>query len=131
MNRKILIRSGVILVLVLLAVMLYSMGKGYTLLLDNKTIEANGRTLEAFEMVEVNIDGGEPIELYLRDRDMVTVTGKRHFIQITSFDKSFRETGKHSLKFRIKDKGDMFLLSMPALAAEHEDWITPFQPPNQ
>jgi len=118
----------VLLVLVLLSVFLYNIGKGYTLLLDNKDIELPGGTAKALAMVEVQVDNEEPIELYPRDRDMVLVNGKSHTISITAYNKSFAEIGSYKIRFKLREKSDMFLLSMPALAAEAEDWISPFSP---
>lgn len=129
MNRKLLIRSAVVLVLIMVAVFLFIIGKGYTLLLDNKDFEYGGKTYEAFEMVKVWVDREEPIELYPRDRDMVMVSGKAHTIGITVYNKNYDEIGTRELKFRLKGKGSMFLLSMPAFGAELEPWFAPFKTP--
>jgi len=129
-KRKLLVRSAGLIIVVLIAVLLYTNGKGYTLLLDNKDMEIDGISYQALEMVTVRIDHHEPVELYPRDRDMVLVPGKGHKATVTIYDKQYNEIAAKKLSFHIKEKGEMFLLSFPALAQDAEGWIIPFTPPS-
>lgn len=126
--RKLLIRAAVIAVLVLLAVFLYTVGRGYVLLLDNKTVEAGGAALPALDVVRVQVDGREPIELYPRDRDQVTVTGAVHRLTVTVFDRGGRELETRQVRFRIPGNGRMYLISLPALVGGAGEWIAEFIP---
>jgi hypothetical protein len=127
-TRKLLIRAAVIAVLVLLAVFLYTIGRGYVLLLDNKAMEAGGGTLPALETVRVQVDGHEPIELYPRDRDQATVTGAVHRLTVTVFDRGGRELETRRVRFRIPGNGRMYLISLPALVGGAGEWISEFIP---
>ena len=45
----------------------------HQIFLDNKTIEADGKTFKAMEQVNVSVNGGDPVELLARDRDVIKV----------------------------------------------------------
>jgi len=128
MKRKLIIRASVVAILILLALFLYNNGKGYTLLLDNKKIESAGSTFKALDMVEVRVDRKEQIELFPGDRDMVVVSGRKHTISITVYNKSFAEDGVYKKEFKLQKGGGMYLLSMPAIAADLDEWIELYAP---
>ncbi len=130
-SRKLLIRAAAVVVFALLAVLLYNIGKGYILLLDNKTVEAStsgAAAWPALDTVRVQVDGREPIELYPRDRDQVSVTGAAHTLTVTAFDRGGRELETRRVRFRIPGSGRMYLISLPALVGGAGEWITEFAP---
>ena len=128
-TRKLLIRAAAVAVLVALAVLLYNLGRGYVLLLDNRTVTMGGTDYPALETVRVQVDGREPIELYPRDRDQVTVTGVAHGLTAAVFDRGGRELETRQVRFRIPGGGRMYLLSLPALVGGAEGWLAEFVPP--
>ena len=128
MKRRQLFRAGAAALLVLLAFFLYDIGKGSVLLLDNKTVEAGGKTLEAFATVRISVDGGEPIELYPRDRDKVELAGAAHRIEVTVFSQGGQELSTKSARFRFSGKSRMYLLSLPAFVGGADEWLTEFSP---
>lgn len=126
-TRQRLFQAGTILIFVLLGLLFFIIGKGHTLLLDNKTVTLDGTEYAALALVEVSIDSSEPIELTRRMRDMVQVPGQRHTITVSFIDKTGNEVTL-SKKFSIKVLQDMYLLSIPAFIEGAENWITPFTP---
>lgn len=120
---------AVILILVL-AVVMFVIGRQHTVLLDNKTIEHDGKSYPAFSIVEVKINKEDSIELAARDRDKADVMGQRHKITVTYTDKFFEE---HEVvkKFKVPIGYDMVLISIPALVADlgQSIWLQQFIPP--
>ncbi len=52
-------------------------GRGHTVYLDNKTMEYNGTTYEAFHKVKVYVDGENIAKLSEKDRGMTDVMGQK------------------------------------------------------
>ena len=128
MKRK-LIRAGFIAALLLLCVFLYNIGKAHTLLPENKTVEMDGEKYRDYSEITIRIDGGEEIVLYPRDRIKVEVSGQSHRIVISALSRSGEEI-ELTKKFRVKVGEPMYLLSIPALLGENEEWLTVFEPLN-
>ncbi|MFA6689336.1 MAG: DUF6672 family protein [Sphaerochaetaceae bacterium] len=129
-SRKIWIRLAVIVAILLVAVLMFLIGKQHTILLDNKTLEFGGETYKAFSIVEVQVDKEEQLELAARDRDKAVVTGQRHSITVLYMDANYEEIEK-TWKFSVPLGEDMLLLSVPALVggAEPAIWLTHYEPP--
>jgi hypothetical protein len=129
-SRRNLFQLGVVILLLLLAVLMFIVGKMHTVLLDNKTIEADGITYAAFSVVEVEVNKKGLLELAARDRDMAEVMGQRHKISVIYTDKNFEEH-KIVKKFKVPLGDDMVLISIPALVggADQEIWLQKFIAP--
>lgn len=129
-SRRNLFQLGVVILLLLLAVLMFIVGKMHTVLLDNKTIEADGVTYAAFSIVEVEVNKKGFLELAARDRDMAEVMGQRHKISVIYTDKNFEEH-KIVKKFKVPLGDDMVLISIPALVggADQAIWLQKFVAP--
>lgn len=119
-----LIRILFVVVLILLGIFLFAMGKTHTVLLDNKTIEYNGKEYKAIKYAVVIIDNQEEIEITQRERLKVALRRSNHTITIE--DNKGNEVVK---KFKIPLSLDISLLSLPLLM-EFEDnqdiWLSKF-----
>ena len=129
-TRRHLFQIAAILVLVLLAILMYIVGRQHTILLDNKTLEHEQKTYQAFSIVEVEVDKEGAIELAARDRDKVDVMGQRHTITVVYTDRYFEEY-ELVKKFKIPIGHDMVLISIPALVGELDEsvWLQQFIAP--
>jgi hypothetical protein len=127
MKRKFLFRSAAVLALLVIAVFLYSIGKGSSLLLDNRTVEFGGSTYEAFVTVQVTVDGQEELELYPRDRLRADVTGAGHRITAVAFDRRGQELARRSERIRLPGGSRFYLLSLPVFLAGESGYLTAFQ----
>ncbi|MBN1333827.1 MAG: hypothetical protein JW971_08670 [Synergistales bacterium] len=125
MNKRMTVNFGIILFFALLAIFLYNSGKGYDLLLDNQTVNIDGIIFEASGTVRVSVDGGEPIELWIDDRGMTTVRGKKHSIRIEVLDENEEQVISSVEKSFVIDteKGNLF--SIPAILGGSSDWVIP------
>ncbi|MGE0074740.1 MAG: DUF6672 family protein [Sphaerochaetaceae bacterium] len=122
LSRRNLFQLAALLVVILLAVVMFIIGRQHTILLDNKTIEHGGKTYTAFPIVEVVVDTGEAIELAARDRDKAEVVGQHHKISVTYTDKFFEEH-KIVKKLKVPIGFDMVLVSIPALVGELDESV--------
>ena len=117
-NRRRIVRG--ILLVAYASVMMgaFMLGKGHTILLDNK--DSSDGTVKAFESVTVSVDGQEPIEFMSGDRDMAKVRAQWHTIEVTV-------NGKKTVKKITLPLGqDILLLSIPKLVAGVEPALIPF-----
>lgn len=122
-----LIAIGVVL---LIGVLMFFVGKQHVILLDNKTLEDNGKTYQALSIVEVQVNKGEPIELGPRDRDKADVMGQKHTITVRYTDRSFQEY-EIVEKITLNLQQQMVLVNIPALAAgaDKSVWLQPYEVP--
>jgi hypothetical protein len=119
-TRRLIVRSGLVLVYALLVALAFVTGKSHTILIDNKD-RAEG-PFQAIDGILVTIDGREPLELYKGDRDMVKVKGQKLRVTLEPIAGGDKETAE----LRIPMDVDMLLLSVPMLAAGREDCLEPF-----
>jgi hypothetical protein len=129
-SRRHVFQAAAVVFLVLVAVVMFHMGKQHVLLLDNKTLEIDGTTYPALSLVEVRVDSQEPLELAPRDRDKADVIGQRHKISISYTTKTFEEK-ELTVQVVIPLPQHMVLVNIPALAggAPQEVWMTPYEVP--
>ncbi len=126
MKKQLLIRIAFVLVLILIGVWMFFIGKQHTLLIDNKTVG----DIKALDAVYVTVDKGDEIEVLKRMRDQSLVTGQSHKITITYTDSNWNEVTIEK-KINIPLNENMMLLSVPVLLsnpdAPQSEWLTHFE----
>ncbi|HKL56825.1 MAG TPA: DUF6672 family protein [Sphaerochaeta sp.] len=115
-NRMFMMRLAAIVIILLLGVVLFFIGKQHTILLDNKTVTVNGEEIKAMKMVEVTVNKLESLEFVPRDRDKVDVTRQKHTITISYTDENWDEK-LITRKFTVPLMEEMVIISIPTLAA--------------
>ena len=125
-NRTFFIRLTAIVLVILLAVWMFFIGKQHTILLDNKTVG----DFKALSEVEVQVDKQEALFLMPRDRDQAIVTAQKHKVVIKYTDSSWNEVEiVKTVKLPLSDS--MMLLSIPTLVANPDapqsEWLTHFE----
>ena len=121
--RRLAVRFALAAVFVALAALAFVLGKGHTILVDNK--DAEDGSVQAFEGVMVTIDRQEPLEMYLGDRLAAPVMGQSHTVTIEDFSGST----KVERKIRLPLGEEMLLLSVPKLAEGREPALVVFVAP--
>ena len=116
-SKKILARSVLGLLYILLAIVMFLTGRTHTILIDNKG-DPNG-LYKAVNGMEVSVDKGEAVEFYRGDRDKFTVKAQRHTINIEFFDGSEPVT----FKVKVPVSQDYVLLSIPKYLAGIEPYM--------
>ena len=128
-SRSLIQRTCLVLGLVALAVYLFYIGKGHTLLLDTNAVTIGDKELRSYASATVSVDGNKLNSSMGRaERAMVTVRGPKHKIVIVDDANTDRKMEK---TFTIPTFMDRVVVSIPAIlgGAPMEHWITPFTPP--
>jgi len=118
--RRMVARAASVLAYIVLAALVFVFGKGHSLLVDNK--KAKDGSYDAIDGIMVSVDGGEALELYAGDRDMVLLKGQSHSITV----EGIMDEVKASASFKLPMGEDMLILSVPKLLAGIEPYIEPF-----
>jgi hypothetical protein len=121
--RRLVVRGALVAVFVVLTALVFILGKGHTLLIDNK--DAEDGSVQAIDGVMVAVDRQEPLELYSGDRDKALVMGQAHTVSIQIID----DGTTVRKRIRLPIGGELLLLSIPRLAAGLEPAVIPFVAP--
>ena len=111
---KILFRAGALLLILLIAVAMFVVGRGHTVYLDNKTVEYNGQSYNAFSSVEIVKGGKRVTTLNKTERGAVTNIGQNFKItlRVTEEKGGIAETKDISLKLPYSIDG--VIINLPA-----------------
>jgi hypothetical protein len=120
-RRRLIIRSALVLVWLLLGTVLFIFNRGHTLLLDNRDLQDLG--IRAPGLIQVSIDGGAPLEFLRGDRDRYSLAGTKHRIRIEFSD----GTAPFEGAFRLPIRDDMYILSAPKMINGIEPFVEVFQ----
>lgn len=123
MKKRYIIDILLVLFFIALSMFLYSSGKGYALIFENRDITIGGNSYKTPGYIRITIDNkGRPLEIMEKDRDIMTVKGKKHIMKVEVLDEdeeTVLSTVEREVSFRY-DRGN--LLSIPAFLAEHPEW---------
>ena len=117
-SRRILFCTGAVLLLVLIAGLMFIVGRGHTVYLDNKTLEYNGQTYSAMHKIEVVQNGKTLTKLNKRERGMATNIGQNFKITliVTKEKKGAEETREIQLKLPYSMDG--IIVNLPGYLAD-------------
>ena len=116
-TRRILFCTGAVLLLVLIAGLMFIVGRGHTVYLDNKTLEYEGQTYSALYKIEILKNGEKVAKLNKRERGMATNIGQNFKITliVTKEKKGAEETREIQLKLPYSMDG--IIINLPAYLA--------------
>ena len=118
-------RAVLLALLIALGTWLFYIGREHRVFLDNKSIERDGKNFRALEQVNVSVNGGEPIELLARDRDVAVTVGPRFSLKVEFLD-SMGGDVERVVEMTLEPGFDKdLMLSMPLLNAARADFILP------
>lgn len=81
-NKTWLYRIGALVILLAICVVMFIIGRGHTIYLDNKTIEYNGEEITALHKITVNVNGERIAKLSKKDRGMATCMGQKFEMEL-------------------------------------------------
>jgi hypothetical protein len=119
-RRRLIIRSALVAIGILLGAVLFIFFRGHTLLLDNRNIQ--DLNIRAPDLINVSIDGGPFLEFFRGDRDLYRLSGSNHRIYIEFSD----GTPPFEGPFVLPLKDDMYLLSVPKKTRGIEPFVEVF-----
>lgn len=108
------LRSALIVAYILLAMIMFMIGRTHTVLIDNKDT-TDGKYTELTN-VECTIGNNEPEEYYGGERDKIKLRGQHLRITLTFFS---GETVTRDIHIPLFD--DAVIVSLPMIAAESEE----------
>ena len=110
-KRSLVMRSVIIVVYILLAVIMFVTGRSHTVLIDNHGAEDG--SYKAIKSMTVTVNNNKPSEFMKGDRDKFVIKGQKLKVKVQSFDGKIDTV----YTFKIPLKTDSVLISIPKLAA--------------
>ena len=127
-KRKWIFRSCTLLVVLLIAALMFVVGRGHTVYIDNKTLEYNGETYNALQKVEVWVNGERLSKLSKRDRTMTTTIGNNFQMKLINTVNKGDEPTEVTVNLSLPYGWDGILVNIPGYLANlpQEAWMTEF-----
>lgn len=110
-KRKLIVRSSIGLVYVVLAITMFVTGRSHTIFIDNRGAEDG--SYNAIKSMTVTVNHNKPSEFMKGDRDKFTIKGQKLKIKVESFDGKI--DGTYTLKVPLKE--DSMIVSVPKLVS--------------
>ena len=116
-KRMLLFRCGAILVLLLIAGLMFLIGRGHTVYFDNKKVEYNGQTIETPYRIDVYVNDERVGKLSSGDRGMASWMGQnfKMRLEITKEKGGKKQIANAALKLPYNMDG--IILNLPAMLA--------------
>ena len=114
-KRRFFFRLGAIALLVAIAACMMVIGRGHTVYFDNKTIEVNGQTYEAFHKVEVFVKGEKVAKLGKRDRGMAETMGQKFEMTLEVTEEKGKDPDTYGVTLNLPYNMDGILINIPAM----------------
>ncbi len=128
LGRKFFIRIAAVLIIIIIGVVMFFIGKEHTVLIDNFS-QGDYKALDYFE---VSVDGSPLLDMSRMMREQFTVTGQNHTVLIQWEDEASGQMLAVTFKITVPLMQDMVLLSVPTFMADMNQpqsvWLTPFEP---
>lgn len=127
LSRRLFIRLAAIVVILVVAVVMFFIGKQHTILIDNN----RAGDIKALDYFEVSVDGSPLLDMAPMLREQFLVTGQKHTITIQWEDEASGQMLAVSVNVKIPLTQDMVLMSVPTFMADMNQpqsvWLTPFE----
>ena len=126
-GKRTFIRIGLLIVLIGFGFFLYNIGMEHQVLLDNKTVTIEGKTLEEIPYARLTIDGnGEnPFEFEAGDRDITKLIGSNHKLKLEILEEDQETVIKTVERNLPLGTTPSMMISLPAILAEAGDITIP------
>lgn len=127
-TRKLLFRAGAVLLLVLIAGLMFIVGRGHTVYLDNKTLEYEGQTYSALYKIEILKNGEKVAKLNKRERGMATNIGQTCKLTLVITREKNGEEETQEIELKLPYSMDGIIINLPGYLSElpQEAYLTEF-----
>ena len=125
-KRRFTIRVVLVLLLIGLGFAMYGIGREYTFLLDNGTVEIEGRRYETIAYGSLTVDGDEKkaLEIWEGDRLIHKITGASHTFTVVSRnedDESVIASADRTITLDFNTR--QLMISLPAILGGAENFL--------
>ena len=129
-KRKWIFRACTLAFLLIVAAVMFIIGRGHTVYIDNKTLEYNGQTAEAFQKVEVYVGEERLSKLAKRERTMSDVIGQSFSMRLIITKNKGDDPVEETVSISLPYNWDGIVVNVPAYLAgmPQEAWMTEFVP---
>ena len=127
-KRKWIFRSCTLLAILAIAAVMFVVGRGHTVYIDNKTLEYNGTTYDALNKVEVWVGGERLSKLAKRERTSSTVIGQTFEMNLINTVNKGDEPTEETVKISLPYSWDGIVVNVPGYLAHlpEDAWMTKF-----
>lgn len=127
-RRKWIFRGCAILAVLAIAALMFVIGRGHTVYIDNKTLEYNGETYNALNKVEVWVGDQRLSKLAKRERTSSTVIGQSFEMKLINTVNKGDEPTEIVVKLSLPYSWDGIVVNVPGYLAglPQEAWMTEF-----
>lgn len=116
-KKTLLFRLLTVLLLLIIAFVMFIIGRGHTIYFDNKTLEATGINYPSLYKVVVKSGGDEIAALMKRERGMMTTLGQRLRFSLDVSETKDSEVVTRDFDLSLPYGMDGIVLNLPALLA--------------
>ena len=129
-KRKWIFRGCTLLVILAIAAVMFIVGRGHSIYIDNKTLEYNGETYSALNKVEVWVGGERVSKLAKRERAGVQTIGQGFEMKLINTVNKGDEPAEVTVKISLPYGWDGIVVNVPGYLAglPQEAWMTQFVP---
>ncbi len=117
-----MIRILIVIGFVVVSFLLFTFGKQYEILIDNKTVSLDGTEYPAEYTINYSFDGGEYEELKIKKRKKANVVGPNHFITVEYTDET-GETVSMEKPFSLGLSEGTIIVNLPVLIESKDGWL--------
>ena len=116
-NKTWLYRIGALVILLAICVVMFIIGRGHTIYLDNKTIEYNGEEITAMHKITVNVNGERIAKLSKKDRGMATCMGQKFEMELVVVKEKGDDEVTIPVTLTLPYNMDGIVINLPAYLA--------------
>lgn len=116
-KKSFLIKLATVLVLVGIAVLMYFLGRGHTVYMDNKKLEYNGVTYDTPYKVEVYVDGERVAKLYDKERGSSICIGANFTMELVITQEKGGDETTQSVTIKLPYDKDGLIVNLPGILA--------------
>jgi len=111
-----------IVVLILIGIFLYTIGKEHKVLIDNRDISVGDITYNAGTTYKVRVDNQEIGSIKKDERKVAKVSGKNHKIVVEEIKDNVLTGEKYEKKFKLKTN-ESATINIPVMINNANGWI--------
>lgn len=116
-KRRLIFRIAALAIVLVIAAVMFVIGRGHTMYFDNKEIEYNGQTIGSYYKVNVELNGKEVAKLSSGDRGMGEIMGQSLKMTVIITDEKDAKPHAHKISMSVPYSMDGITINIPALMA--------------
>lgn len=116
-SKKWLYRIAALVFLLAIAALMFVIGRGHTIYLDNKTIEYNGEEIPYAHKITVNVDGERVARLNKKERGMATCIGQKFEMELVVVQEKGGDEVTIPVVLELPYNMDGIVINLPAYLA--------------